>query len=135
MREIIFRGKYYRTGEWVYGIPVKESLIGSDDAYFPQIIPERNGIHRSIDRVSVVEETIGQYTGLTDKNGARIFEGDILQNYTKTRTFIVEWSESCGMFALKEINDNDSDFCDYDGFELVIVGNVFDNPDLIGGAE
>lgn len=132
MREILFRGQLRRKGEkvnmageplpsiWKYGGVCQYG----GGAVIYQAEPE-------IQKYPVYGDTVGQYTGLDDRNGVRIFEGDILQNYGKTRTFLVEWSDDCGMFALKEKNDHDSDFADYYGYELEVIGNRYDNPELL----
>lgn len=70
MREILFRGKRIENGEWIYGHYFKY-----DETH--NVVPDHysskpSGWHR------VVPETVGQFTGLTDKNGVKIFEGDIL---------------------------------------------------------
>lgn len=99
MREILFRAKHYRTKQWVYGIPFKNPLRGSEDAYYPQIIPEIHGVHSTVNSCSIIEETIGQYTGMVDCNNTKIFEGDIIQDgnceYNK---YVVEYSTERGGF-------------------------------------
>ena len=137
MREIIFRAKDYRTGQWVYGIYFKNPVSRfNEGAYYPQIIPEIHGVHDTIERCSIVEDTLGQFTGLTDKNGVKIFEGDIVTYPVGIREFkgkVIFW---CATFCVehfypkKMITTLDDCAADCD-----IIGNIFDNPELLGGVD
>ena len=137
MREIVFRAKHYRTKQWVYGIPFRNPVNGLDnDAYYPQIIPEINKMHSTIDSCSVIEETISQYTGLTDKNGTKIFEGDILQNASNGKTAVVQWFSEHSAFMLWCKSENQVYWLyDNDYHNIEVIGNIYDNPELLGGAD
>lgn len=137
MREIVFRAKYYKTKQWVYGIPFRNPVNGLDnDAYYPQIIPEINKMHSTIDSCSVIEETISQYTGLTDKNGTKIFEGDVLRNASNGKAAVVQWFSEHSAFMLWCKSENQVYWLyDNDFHNIEVIGNIYDNPELLGGAD
>ena len=105
-----------------------------------QICDYSNGIHKSwkgnTDGVSGIEvdyKTIGRFTGLTDKNGVKIFDGDILKR--DSHKYVVKWCDDCAMFVLPCITDKklESDFTIFYGYEFEIIGNVHDNPEMLKG--
>ena len=132
MREILFRGKRTDNGEWETGSLVIIRDGCSDKEVF--IADKMTGYH-----TPVIPETVGQYTGLTDKNGVKIFEGDILggyldDNYPENQTVMeVVWCDC--WWGTKEIGC-DPDLLEWeDGEILEIVGNVFDNPEMLERGE
>ena len=133
MREILFRAKCIDNGEWVYGVPIKKALVGSHDGYYPKIIPECDGRHQTIYSTAIKEETLGQYTGLCDKNGTKIFEGDIV--HWKKVPYFVRWDSKKAEFVFA--NDMEADYFVV-GFNehttmkfCKVVGNIHDNPELL----
>ena len=121
MREILFRGKTVCDGDWVYG---GITWNPSRKKFF---------IHTDWEEANVIPETVGQYTGLTDENGVKIFEGDIL--HAAQGDFVVRWSESICSFVAGEkermrpcMNSGTMKYCE-------VIGNIFDNPELIKEAE
>ena len=130
MREILFRGKCVDSGEWVYGVPIKKALVGSHDGYYPKIIPECDGRHQTVYSTAIKEETLGQYTGLKDKNGTKIFEFDICKAYIhiykvgkKELTGAICFEEGAFKFKCKRYIFNIYGL----SASIEVIGNVFDN--------
>lgn len=128
-REILFRGKRLDNGEWVYGTP----FFGTSDsckmicavALHPDFVDEGNVYYS--EGFSVDPTTVGQYTGMTAKNGVKIFEGDIVSENSihMIGSVILER----GRFGIDDIYD---DFQDWEYWEdLEVVGNMYDNPELL----
>ena len=149
MREILFRGKCKDSGKWYEGYYVhlhkttycfKEDYDRNPDNDMHQIIFEEMmdwGLPNQHFRVDVLPETVGQYTGLTDKNGKKIFEGDIV------RLYHFDGFEEIGAIGWSNI-DVRYKFASHDGFAygidvtdvFEVIGNIHDNPELLkGGAE
>ncbi len=128
MREIVFRGKT-ANGVWVHG-----SLAYSDNIEPAIYFEVGKGSVKTFDFVYVRPETVGQFTGLIDKNGNKIFEGDILSN----KTAMSMYSEYGEKYTVKYCDDLGKFECDYQfGIERYlkigceVIGNIHDNPDLL----
>lgn len=137
MREIFFRGKRKDNGEWVIGKCID---INFREAYILYGWKDASVGLFNVDDIEVIPETICQYTGLTDKEGNKIFEGDILRvAYRPKDDCAVEWHD--GSFRLRWVNeDRRAEYgFDYDAVCCVqnivgkrkIVGNVFDNQEPV----
>lgn len=134
MREILFRGKRTYNGRWIYGSLVVDS---SGNTYIVWEYESCKGVKQSISSktISVIPSTVGQYTGLTDKNGVKIFEGDIVAIENEGVYAAIKYNDSNAAFYVE-----DEDHEEYLGeaweTDVVIIGNVHDNPELLkGGAE
>ena len=118
-REILFRGKRVDSDEWVYGYTVK----GNDKKY-QMFIAASIGVGfftGGIIAYEVIPKTVGQYTGLTDKNGKKIFEGDIVESPNGTQGFI-EWQNAECAFLVNIGDDwQTMDDCPYE-----VIGNIYD---------
>ena len=138
MREILFRAKdntYSKNhGEWLYGVPFLDDngdLVMSSSDY-------------KCYKLFVKKETVGEYTGITDKKGNKIFEGDVFHIEKENYYGVVRYGRYCNPFNddpdkrhvgfyvewnnRPELLRRDLAFWSY---ECEIVGNIFDNPDLV----
>lgn len=138
MREILFRGKRIDNVEWVEGFYIHKYDPVLDIVY--AFIVTQHEKESFVTWHKVDPASVGQYTGLTDKNGKRIFEGDICRN-TKTGEIVsVKWHGTMAGFVWSRrkekshLYDWGELFRAYDKYE--VVGTVHDNPELLeGGGE
>lgn len=153
-REIKFRGKHVDNGEWVYGAFVPDALETPDnDLITWGFIRRYNRDIRKMETIEVSRESVGQYTGLCDKNGKKIYEGDIVvipgqyiwfddgkPNYRGT----VEWIYSQWQVVAHCVNKdkrgmsdgineglNDIGYDEGDESCWEVIGNIYDNPELL----
>ena len=128
MREILFRGKSVTDGRWVFG-----NLSNYGDY---RAITTTRGFS-IIDSCEVIPETVGQYTGLKDVHGTRIFEGDVCKAYICKAADTVE-KEVVGVICFE---DGTFEFkCEHENIYLYllidvleVIGNVYDNQELLKG--
>ena len=126
MREILFRGKRTDNAERVQGYISRYGWIGKEKDY---IIPDYAS---ALYTAEIDPETVGQYTGLTDMNGRKILEGDTVWNSYDEDYGKVEWDNDMAKFIIT-FPTFTVDFANVYGEELEIVGNVYDNPELLKG--
>ena len=134
MREILFHGKRTDNGEWVEGDVLQTRYHSGHIEY--QIMPQTP----VSSAVPVLPETIGQFTGLADKNGVRIFGGDICRfkrfndihvgeivfNVT-TASFVMRYQSIVGAYGEKATQKMLLSVCD----DIEVIGNIHDNPELL----
>ena len=132
MREILFRGKGINKGKWIEGFLFPQNI---DSGYCPLCICSSpisaNDYSEILGDWSIVsEDTIGQYTGLTDKNGKKIFEGDIVESILYGDMYIrgvVKYMDARYMIVFKDRYYLDM----FAEAKYSILGNVHDNPELV----
>ena len=127
MRDILFRGKRLENGAWVYGSLLQ---VECEDGSIVTAIFDRKD---SGGDAEVHSSTVGQYTGLKDKNGERIWEGDIVKGRYSGKVAEVQaevWNCGCchGVLGFST-GTSDPDI----GDTLVVIGNIYDNTELLEG--
>lgn len=124
-REILFRGK---SGDgWHYG------LLTKYENHKWRVVEEDNNM------ITVKNNTIGQYTGLTDKNGTKIFEGDVVRisedyydglHYSGNEVYYSDGA-FCVEYETLEYDVTSIGFLVREGVEVEVIGNIYDNPELL----
>ena len=131
MREFLLRGKRTDNGEWITD---SETYIRDGDGIW---LSDEN-----LNVVKVIPETVGQYTGLTDKNEVKIFEGDIVRYGTNTNRadneeiyeVVFETRGGSRYFGIRISEIETWQFCFEVPAKLMeVIGNIHDNPELLGG--
>ena len=134
MREILFRGKRKDNGKWVEGF-----YCGGN---------ERNTLHpaifiylpdkQSYDYQNIDINTLGQFTGLTDKNGTKIFAGDIVKHIQKYEISgevksiaVIKWNETYTCWSVEYTNGRITAFLGTEYHKLEVIGNIHDNSELL----
>ena len=134
MREILFRGKCGYNNEWVEGFYYQAKLYRSDKELCHYItIPHPESDGQPSDHIMVHSETVGQFTGLTDKNGKRIFEGDIAKNEYEDRNyqyFKIFYNEKTLQWEVMNKYGMRGNLHNVIG-NMEVIGNIHDNPELL----
>lgn len=138
MRTIKFRGKLIDNSEWIYGVPIN-THIGD------YIVTEENPHvcslygYMEIDEFGQVDpDTVGQFTGLYDKNGKEIYEGDIIGCHDPEIKHLIFYNEKEGRFMAALNGDIENYFVSVCGLDnscwvasKEVIGNIHDNPELL----
>lgn len=152
MREILFRGKKKDSGEWVCG----DLIQLHEEAPYWYILPEgissemyedepyhfrQNDVMCSVALAKIIPETVGQFTGLTDKNGKKIFEGDIVKDGAHTfKVCYYDYGWFCYCVSSKGyilplhkyFRIGQWDNCENNDFrKLEVIGNIHDTPEFL----
>ena len=157
MREILFRGKRVDNGEWIKGFYIEANHHwhnkGVHKEWIVKNVIQNGGWCNVGSKYAVIPETVGQYTGLTDENGTKIFEGDILKGFRypffreedAAYNYFAEvvWFDNSPAFGLltfknpestvRGISHGNADYMeDFDSEMWEVIGNIHDNPELLG---
>ena len=134
MREVLFRGKRTDNSKWICGD--LRHISDWKGGYNLHIVDNTNGRNNSVTGLEIIPETIGQYTGLTDKNGVKIFEGDIVRYDVNYHDMVISYDvENWGGWLYEDMDDNMQAYSIYEFClkDIAVVGNIHDNPELLGG--
>lgn len=136
-REIKFRGKQENSNRWITGCLIQYE--SGDVAIFEKMMTKYGYEATQITkRTKVNSDTIGQFTGLTDKNGKEIYEGDILRVICRGNEFacLVGWNYEIGAWCIS-IGDTYVGVKPLGGWlcdgQFEVIGNIHDNPELLEG--
>ena len=142
MREILFRGKK-DDDEWVYGsfcmdaLEQFNGLCGVDG--FIRLYDKAKG---KMQTYEVDRETVGQYTGKTDKNKKRVFDGDIIRMFDAKPPFdvgVVQWDDHDQCYVVRSTWSEKCHLTDFGNLGwpeyFEVIGNIHDNPELLKGGE
>lgn len=142
-REILFRGKRTGNGNWVQGCLLIDDMFADKSKWHYNIVFRNERVVKDI--AVVIPETVGQYTGLTDKNGNKIFEGDILKAIVKDMKSMTNKEAYWSVEYKERFTQENSYYCYginrrwnriltqsiITNCQCEIIGNIYDNPELL----
>lgn len=136
MREILFRGKSKNTGEWVYGYLVKGFYWLGENNPMTVIFPDEVIFYPRCEVEKweeVIPETVGQFIGLLDLHGTKIFEGDIVDTPGWVVTYCDDTNAGLGINAgLYLQRDDFESWSELENEDWhMVLGNIHDNPELL----
>lgn len=130
MREIFFRGKRLGDGKWVYW----DQFGRFTETQSRKLITGKEGLTDWAFEILTHPATVGQYTGLKDKNGVKIFEGDIVNHHVQGNILVsrgvVAWDGKNGRWAY-QLKTMMPDFTFFNPNAWEVIGNIHDNPELL----
>lgn len=136
-KEVLYRA-VSKKGKWIYGFYYchkglnEHFILPIDETPFYNGIPI---IPKAISDYEVYKETVSEFTGLTDKNGTKIFEGDIVYDSYREYSYQVKYWLGQGMYFLDKINDRDGNWYSFEDVDfdenIEVIGNIHDNPELL----
>lgn len=137
-RQILFRGQTRKKGQkvWMDGSPVDGNWVyggifpGTGDYSVIYGAAKENFTGLDLEKHVVYSDTVGQYTGLTDKNGTKVFEGDILRGSWNT-LLVVFYEDISTSFKVKTLSGIEREISYYGLDRIEVIGNIHDNPELL----
>lgn len=127
-REILFRGKCMDNGEWLFG-DLRHIFHGE---YRTHIVDNSNGLNNGVCGLEVDSSTIGQFTGLTDRNGTKIFEGDVIEYTDGCNDWLgaVKYASDDAQFVVRFIGGDVESFDNLYSGDCEVIGNIYDNSEF-----